>query len=114
MSPAGRTSLVIEMPCATDDDIWHAGDEELVELAYSRLADIGFIHDRDILSTDVKRLNHAYPVLETGFEENMQGINDYLARFKNLKLSGRNGRYEYAWIHDMMRFGKEIIEEHIN
>lgn len=113
MSPAGRTSIVLEMPCAPDEPLWRSSDKELVETAYSSLARIGFINEDDIISTSVKRLSHAYPVLETGFEAKVQEVNDYLKRFENLRLSGRSGRFEYAWIHGMMRSGKEIVDEHV-
>ncbi|MBI4825169.1 MAG: FAD-dependent oxidoreductase [Nitrospirae bacterium] len=112
MSPAGRTSLVVEIPCAPDELLWHSSDEKLVETAYSNLADIGILKAGDIISTSVKRLSHAYPVLETGFEAKVQEVNGYLKRFENLRLSGRSGKFEYAWIHGMMRSGREIVDEH--
>ncbi len=111
MSPPGTTSLVAEIPCQAGDGLWCLPDEELVRLVSSRLNEIGWIRNDEILGAEVKRMSYAYPVLEDGYEETIGEINSYLAGFDNLRLSGRNGKFAYSWIHDMMRFGKEIIED---
>ncbi len=113
MSPRGKTSLVAEIPCQREDDVWNMGDDMLVRLVRTKLVDdIGWIRENEITGTSVNRLDHAYPILEMGFEEKLREINDYLRRFHNLKLSGRNGRFIYSWIHNMMVLGRDIVREY--
>jgi len=112
MSPAQKTSLIVEIPCQMGDRLWTLTDGKLVEIVYSKLTDIGWIKKTEIMNSSVRRLECAYPVLEASVEEAVQEIRAYLQDFSNLKLSGRNGKFVYSWIHDMMRFGKEIVEQY--
>jgi protoporphyrinogen oxidase len=73
---------------------------------------IGWINEEEIIDASVSRLDYAYPILELGFEEKVQKINAFLDGFSNLKITGRNGKFRYLWIHNMMKSGKEIIEEY--
>ena len=44
-------------------------------------------------------------------EAKVAAIHSYLDRFENLRLTGRSGRFVYGWIHDMMRFGLETVDD---
>jgi protoporphyrinogen oxidase len=112
MSPPGKTSLVAEIPCQTDDEFWNMDDHELVDLVRSRLMHMNWIKEEEIIDTLVTRIPYSYPILEVGFEEKINEISRFLNSFPNLTISGRNGRFVYAWIHDMMQFGREIIEDY--
>ena len=57
------------------------------------------------------RLPNAYPVLDVHWEESVAAINRYLERFSNLWLTGGSGRFVYGWIHNMMRFGVETVDQ---
>jgi protoporphyrinogen oxidase len=111
MSPPGKTSLVAEIPCQQDDERWRLPDEELTRQVRAKLMEIGWVREEEILGSCVMRMVDAYPILEMGFEEKIQEINGYLGHFNNLKSTGRNGRFVYSWIHNMMEFGREIVEE---
>lgn len=114
MSPEGKTSLIAEIPCQKEDYFWSMKDDKLIQLILSQLIDTNLIRKEEVIDASVNRLNYAYPILETGFEEKLQKINSFLNGFNNLKLSGRNGRFVYSWIHNMMRFGKEIIDDMVS
>lgn len=113
MSPLGKTSLCAEIPCFPTDELWDMDEKKLVQRISSLLLKLGWIREEDILDCEVVRLQRAYPILEMGFEKKSQKIVDYLKHFDNLRLSGRNGRFLYTHIHDMVRFAKDIIEEFV-
>lgn len=113
MSPEGKTSLVAEIPCGFGDDIWNSPDHILIERVTQKLIEIGLITNGEILGAQVFRLYHAYPVLEKYFREKIERISSYFTCFSNLKMSGRNGKFVYTHLHDMMRFGKEIIDDYL-
>jgi protoporphyrinogen oxidase len=108
MSPPGHTSLVAEIPCGPGDPLWSADDAHLVEITRRPLETIGWIRGGDVLASRVVRIPDAYPVLSLDFEDALGPILRYLSGFSNLVLAGRNGRFEYGWIHDMMREGKSV------
>ncbi len=114
MSPPGKTSLVTEIPCQHEDKIWSLEDDKLIQLIRSQLIQIGWIRTEEIIDASVSKISYGYPILEIGFEEKVRKINTFLEGFSNLKLSGRNGKFIYAWIHNMIKFGKEIIDEYIS
>lgn len=112
MSPPGKTSLCAEIPCCQADELWNMNEETLIQNISSHFIRLRWVREEEITGHKVIRLRYAYPILELGFEKKSQKVLDYLQRFDNLKLSGRNGRFVYAHIHDMVRFGRDIVEEY--
>lgn len=111
MAPPGKTSLIVEIPCQRGDEHWNAEDNRSIQMIRSHLLQIGWIQAEEIIDAVVYRINHAYPILEVGFEEHVKQVHTFLAGLRNLKHSGRNGKFLYAWLHTMIRLGKEIIDE---
>lgn len=111
MAPKGMTSLVAEIPCQFEDTLWQCEDECLIKLVKDQLKMIGWVSDEILIDAVVYRLPYAYPVLENNYEGKLEQINHYLNNFTNLHHSGRNGLFVYSWLHDMMRFGKEIVDQ---
>jgi len=112
MAPEGKTSLVAEIPCFTDDANWRRSDGELIEAVQKKLIEVGWMKESEITGAGVYRLYNAYPVLSLGFEKKIETVMTYLGRFSNLKLSGRGGKFIYSWLHDMMQFGHDIVAEY--
>lgn len=110
MAPAGMTSLVAEVPCQRGSQLWALTDRQLIQKVLDQLMQVGWLQPEEILETLCQRIHYAYPILETGYEEKTQQIHDFLKGFSNLKISGRNGKFLYTHLHDMMGFGKEIIQ----
>src|SRR5690606_845100 len=110
MAPPGCTSLVVEIPCGSDDPVWNGEPEELADRIGALLQSRRWIRPGEILGTRVERIGHAYPVLELESDVALRILMDYLERFENLILAGRNGRFAYAHIHDMIEAGRTAIE----
>jgi protoporphyrinogen oxidase len=110
MSPPGHTSLVAEIPCGPEDPAWSADDAHLVEITMRPLEEMGWLRRGELLSSRVVRVGHAYPVLSLDLESSLGPIRRYLSGFSNLVLAGRNGRFEYSWIHDMVRDGRNAAQ----
>src|SRR5687768_4402085 len=60
--PKGTTVLCGEYPCAIDDDIWTATDEQLAERMGRDLATAGIPLPRKPIAVHVRRLRQAYPI----------------------------------------------------
>ena len=114
MAPPGLTSLVAEIPCSPNDEIWTEDDISIARRVQTFYERLGWIHSRDLIDTAVERLPYAYPVLTNESEEAVAAIISYLKRFSNLRLTGRNGLFRYVHIHDMLRFGMECVEAVVN
>lgn len=112
MAPPDQTSLVIEIPCFQGDPVWQLTEAELICKVVDQLSEIGYFTRAEVSDAVCHRVKWAYPILEAGYENRVQAISDFLSRFENLKISGRNGKFLYTHIHDMMQFGKDISEEY--
>ena len=54
-----------------------------------KLSAIGWIKPGAISGSAVYRVENAYPILETGYEQKVKRINEYLANFSNLQPVGK-------------------------
>jgi protoporphyrinogen oxidase len=114
MSPPGKTSLCVEIPCYSDDRLWSMNEDDLAREISSHFLKLGWFGEEEILDYKITKLRYAYPVLEMGFEKKRQQIVSYMKRFNNLKISGRNGRFLYTHLHDMLRSARDIVMEYVS
>ena len=112
LAPPGKTSLVVELCCAPEDEVWRASDERIVADVLSAMRPMNWVKPGALIGTEVRRVPFAYPVLALDSENTIRVLNDYLARFANLKLAGRNSLFSYTHLHDQMKAGRELIERH--
>ncbi len=108
MSPAGMTSLAMELPCGADSSCWKEPDDRLIETAAHYATSVGLMDRGDLLEGVVYRMRNAYPILEVGHEAVVAEIMSYLSQFENLFISGRNGKFSYLHVHDLLREGNEL------
>lgn len=109
MSPFGKTSLCIEIPCSTDDELWNAGDSEITRRITEELLRLEWFGRGEVISALVERMVRAYPVLDLGYQSACRTIVDRLAQLENLQLLGRNARFEHASLHHMLRQAKDLV-----
>lgn len=114
MAPHGATSLVAEIPCQQNDESWSLEDQKLIQLVQSELTRIGWIKDEEVSDGLVVRLNHAYPVLDIGYERKTAKIFAYLNGFCNLKYTGRSGAFRYVSFHHIMKTSKKVVNEYFS
>ncbi|MEZ4654376.1 MAG: FAD-dependent oxidoreductase [Candidatus Eisenbacteria bacterium] len=109
MAPPGCTSLVVEIPCSADDATWRSDDDAILTRTRKQLVSMGWLREPEILGSCVQRIGHAYPVLELDSDVALRILWEYLERFENLVMAGRNGRFAYTHIHDMIEAGHDTI-----
>jgi len=95
MSPAGKSSLLIEFFCWENDGIWNSSKEVLIELCMPWLEKLSFINSREITESFLHKEKYAYPVYDLEYIKWLGTIKCYLHRLKNLQLIGRGGCFRY-------------------
>jgi len=95
MSPADKTSLLVEFFCWENDKIWNASKEELFELATEWLEKLDFIKRDEVTGCFIHKEKYAYPVYDLTYKEHRQKVVNYLNQFKNLQCIGRSGSFKY-------------------
>jgi protoporphyrinogen oxidase len=110
--PKGKTSLILEIACDADDDLWNASDEEIMKRCVVDLKKLGFdVEDKitDYFSTWCK---HAYPIYDIDYIEKLRATFELFMRYDNLAVCGRQGLYRYNNMDHSMMMGY-ITAEHI-
>lgn len=110
MAPADKTMLIAEIPCELHDGTWNTSDDILYKRTREDLLKMRLVTGDTITSHVVKRIQYSYPLLNMGYKKKILKIQSFLSQFKNLHLAGRNGRFEYTWIHNLMKTAKEIVD----
>ena len=86
--------LGLEYFCNESDKLWCTSDEGLIQLGREELHRIGIIDNADVLDGTVIRMEKTYPAY-FGSYNRFDEIREYVDRFENLFLLGRNGMHRY-------------------
>ena len=84
----------LEYFCNEGDELWTQSDSDFSRFAIDELTTIGVINPAEVLDTVVIRVPKAYPAYFGSYRD-FQSVRDYLDRFENLFLIGRNGMHRY-------------------
>lgn len=96
MAPVpGTTCIGLEYFCNEDESFWQMADAELIALGRRELAQLGLVHEADVLDGVVFRQPKAYPVYTGEYKAYLELIKSYLASIENLQTTGRNGLHMY-------------------
>ncbi|GAA0557872.1 NAD(P)/FAD-dependent oxidoreductase [Chitinophaga japonensis] len=88
------TWVGMEFFCNQGDDFWQLPDAEIRERAIRELEKIGLASAANVLDATVLRMEKTYPAY-FGTYEHFDVIREYVDRFENLFLVGRNGMHKY-------------------
>jgi protoporphyrinogen oxidase len=86
--------LGLEYFCNQSDAIWNLSDDAMVALAKEELSRIGIIDPANVLDATVLRMEKTYPAY-FGTYNRFAEIREYVDRYNNLFLIGRNGMHRY-------------------
>lgn len=112
MAPEGRTSLLLEIPCDVGDATWRASTADLVERGRRELASLGFAVD-DVVGATSVRVEHGYPVYHLGYDDDRRALLREVARFRNVRVAGRQGLFRYVFMDAAMQMGVEAARQMI-
>lgn len=84
----------LEYFCYETDKIWNLSEKEMMNLAINELQKIGIIEKIDVLDSTVIKMPKTYPAY-FGSYNRFDELKNYINRFENLFLIGRNGMHKY-------------------
>ena len=84
----------LEYFCNDSDDLWKYDDACIIELAKNEMERIGILKASKVLDGCVLRMPKTYPAY-FGTYDRFNELRDWLLRFENLFLIGRNGMHKY-------------------
>jgi protoporphyrinogen oxidase len=110
MAPAGRTSMMLEIPCDVGDDVWTADAPALRARFARELRHLGFSID-DALDAFVVRVEHGYPIYHLGYDDDRRALLSMVDRFANVRTAGRQGLFRYVFMDAAMQMGIEAARQ---
>ena len=86
--------LGLEYFCYDSDPIWKLSDTDMIKLAKEELEKIGIADQKEVIDAMVLRVEKTYPGY-FGTYDKFDTLREYLDKFENLFLIGRNGQHRY-------------------
>lgn len=84
----------LEYFCSEGDELWQKSDRDMADLAIGELCDMDMVEREDVIDSVVIRMPKTYPAY-WGTYERFGELREYLDKFENLYLIGRNGMHQY-------------------
>ena len=84
----------LEYFCYDTDELWRKPDREMIALAVQEAEKLGIVARADVLDATVLRMEKTYPAY-FGTYDRFPVIRDFVDRYENLFLVGRNGMHKY-------------------
>jgi protoporphyrinogen oxidase len=94
VADSAKVWLGAEYYCREGDALWRKSDSEITQLAIRELTTIQVIEKEDVLDSTVARMPKTYPAY-FGTYARFSELREFLDRFENLFLIGRNGMHKY-------------------
>jgi protoporphyrinogen oxidase len=94
LSPPGCSSIFAEITANGKKGFEGKSDQEIIDNTTGWLIKEGFIEKNDICETDIKHIKYAYPVYDSGYNENTKIIYDYFDKI-GICLLGRFAQFIY-------------------
>jgi protoporphyrinogen oxidase len=94
MSKEGTYPITIEYFCFENEELWNQSNDYLVEFALEELQKI-FGKQFNVIHSAISRSSKAYPVIETGYQEHISVIKDWLSTLSGITAIGRSGMFKY-------------------
>jgi protoporphyrinogen oxidase len=94
VADSSKVWLGLEYFCNDTDEIWKMSDDRMKALAIDELSRIGIIETGAVLDATVLHMEKTYPAY-FGTYDRFGEIREYVDRYENLFLVGRNGMHRY-------------------
>lgn len=111
LAPENKTCIVIEVPCARNDDIYLMDNKEFFNKIFNCLLEHNLISQNDLIDYTIIKMENAYPIINVDTEERLQPVFEYLGKIKNLYSLGRNADFKYMHTHEIFRKSKQLVDK---
>jgi protoporphyrinogen oxidase len=105
MSPKGKSSIMLEIPCNKNDKIWDMSENELLDIVKKDLKRLNFEIEDKIIDYFSFSTEHAYTLMDIDYNEKRNKTIYYLNKFDNLIMAGRQGTFRYIFLDTAMETG---------
>jgi protoporphyrinogen oxidase len=108
--PRNLTVLCAELPCSTNDPEWTMIDKELGDMVCDSLNRASIPLRASLKKVVTRRLSHAYPIYQKGYEVNFNNIDHWVSKIENLISFGRQGLFAHDNTHHALYMAYAAVD----
>lgn len=105
MAPEGTSSIMLEIPCNKNDEIWDMPEEQLLEKILAEIKTLGYDLKANVVDSFSAFEEHAYTLMDIDYNKHRDETINYLNDFENLLMCGRQGTFRYIFVDSAMETG---------
>ena len=109
-TPANRTVLCAEVPCAVGDRLWNLSDQEIGVVVAEDLARAGLPLPRPPIAVFTRKLQQAYPIYTDGYEKSLDLLEDWLETIPGFLSFGRQGLFAHDNTHHALYMAFSAVD----
>lgn len=109
-APDGKSSLMLEIPCFHNDEIWNIQDDLLFKRCIDDLFKLGIDIKDKVIDYFYTRERHAYPIYQLDYKHHLNNLLSWIDCIENIHTCGRNGLFKYLFMDRAMETGFEAAE----
>jgi len=106
MSPEGKTSIMLEIPCWKGDELWTMNNPQLFERAKRDMNRLGVDMNKATGECFSSYAEFAYPLMSKGYQRERNQNAELLNQYSNLIMCGRQGTFRYIFTDTAMEMGQ--------
>jgi len=110
--PEGKSSVLAEITCNIEDEIWKMKDEEIIEKTIEDLHKLRIINGESVCFTKVKRIKYAYVVNDLEYRKNIEIVREYTENL-GIGLVGRFSEFKYLNMDACVRSAMEYVASRV-
>lgn len=111
VAPSKKSSVLAEITCNIEDNIWKMKDKEIVERVINDLSQLKIINKKDVCFAKARRTEHAYVISDLDYNNNLKIVKNYFDE-NRIGLVGRFAEFKYlnmdACIESAMNYVKNF------
>ena len=111
VAPPSKTSLIADITCQYEDEIWNAKDELLIARTLKDLVSLGVLKSEKLEVSLVSRQRYAYVIDDLNRAANVSKIRGYLAE-QGILTCGRFAEFEYLNMDAVAAHALAFAKEH--
>jgi protoporphyrinogen oxidase len=105
----GTSSLIAEITCRPGSDVDNAGKDWVLQKSIDDLDRVGVIRKENVIATEIRRIEYAYPVYDLHYTKNSQIVRNYFSSI-GVHLLGRFAEFEYINSDECLRRAVALAE----
>jgi protoporphyrinogen oxidase len=98
----GTSSLIAEVTAQPGGSLDSAADDVVLERIIDDLDRVNVLRKQDVIASDIRRIEYAYPVYDMAYAKNVAVVREYFASL-GVELLGRFGQFDYINMDECLR-----------